>query len=119
MFNILKEIEKIDVSKKNIIKLFKENVKGVDVCLKKYKFNNSRNKPDIDGYEMKIYSNSITIGDFSADEYIFLKEGKRTCINTLNNWDHGIELTRNEFISSFGSSNKNNRFSWSGRSAPT
>ena len=42
---------------------------------------NSKNEPDIFGYEMKKNSSKITFGDFSASEYLFSK--KREILNKL------------------------------------
>jgi hypothetical protein len=128
----------IDSDKEEIIKLFYNNVKGVEICLKninvkhcgkegywletKMKIkHNSKNEPDINGYEMKKYSNKTTLGDFSASEYIFSNKNKRNNINILNNWTDEIKLSRNDFIKTFGNPNlnKNNRYSWSGCCVPT
>tara|TARA_B100001093_G_scaffold172563_1_gene165381 strand:- start:2184 stop:3011 length:828 start_codon:yes stop_codon:yes gene_type:complete len=106
--------------KKVIIDTFMKNVKG-----KKYDKNgnnkhcgseghwleeqmnikpNSLNEPDNLGYEQKKYSSKITFGDWSASKYRF----------------HEKDLTRKEFLESFGSKNpiKNNRYSWSGKVFP-
>lgn len=80
---------------------------------------NSINEPDLLGYEMKKSSNKITFGDFSASEYLFSK--KKETIESMNNWEKNQHvLTREEFITYFGSSNplKNNRYSWSGKCVP-
>ena len=76
---------------------------------------NSKNEPDINGYEMKKYSNKTTLGDFSASEYAFSSKNKRNNINILNNWTYEIKLNRNDFIKTFGNPNlnKNNIYSWS------
>lgn len=82
---------------------------------------NSKNEPDINGYEMKKYSNKkITLGDFSASEYAFSGKNKRNNINILNNWHDEIKLSRTDFIRLFGNKNiKKNRYSWSGTCVPT
>lgn len=122
--------------KKNIIDLFVKNVKGKKVCLEgnikhcgkegnwlEKMMNikhNSKNEPDINGYEMKKFTNKkTTLGDFSASEYAYSKN--RTNINILNDWNDNIKLSRNEFIKTFGNPNpnKNNRYSWSGICVPT
>jgi len=127
-----------DINKQHIITLFNNNVKGVKICLDgqntkhcgkeghwlETKMNikhNSKNEPDINGYEMKKSSNKITIGDFSASEYIFSGKNKRNIINFLNNWTDEIKISRSDFIKTFGhfNSNKQNRYSWSGSCVPT
>ena len=82
----------IDIDKQQIITLFNNNVKGREICLEGQNINhdgkeghwletkmgikhNSKNEPDINGYEMKKSSNKITLGDFSASEYAFSKKG--------------------------------------------
>jgi hypothetical protein len=134
-----KEKEKeIDSDKQQIITLFNDNVKGVDICLEKYNKkhcgkeghwlenkmhikHNGKNKPDINGYEMKKSSKKTTLGDFSASEYVFSKKNKRNIINNKNNWTDDIIINRTEFIHYFGDPNvnKNNRYSWSGSCVPT
>jgi len=128
----------MDLNKQTILDLFNKNVKGIDICLKDYNKNhcgkeghwlelkmgikhNSKNEPDIYGYELKKYSNKITLGDFSANEYIFSGKNKRNNINILNNWNDDITINKNEFIKIFGNPNpkKNNRYSWSGSCIPT
>ncbi len=64
---------------------------------------NSKNEPDILGYEMKKESKKITFGDFSASEYIFSKNKQE--INKFNKWKENITMTRDEFIQYFGMSN--------------
>jgi hypothetical protein len=77
---------------------------------------NSRNEPDIYGYEMKKYSTKITFGDFSASEYLF--SSTKNELDFLNNLD--LKLSRNDFIRFFGNPNpkKHNRYSWSGSCIP-
>ncbi len=65
---------------------------------------NSKNLPDIFGYEMKKESVKITFGDFSASKYLY---------SPPNN-----KITRTDFIRIFGTA-KNGRFSWSGSCVPT
>jgi len=124
--------------KKNIIEKFYKNVKGVKFILKNQNKNhdgkeghwlekqmnikhNSKNEPDIDGYEMKKESSKTTIGDFSASEYLFSTKNKRNNINKYNNWTDDIKITKSDFIHYFGNPNikKNNRYSWSGSCVPT
>ena len=77
---------------------------------------NSKNEPDIHGYEMKKYSSKITVGDFSASEYLF--SSSRPIIDKFN--DKQYEIDRTRFIRFAGTSKpfKNNRFSWSGSCVP-
>jgi hypothetical protein len=79
---------------------------------------NSKNEPDINGFEMKKSANKTTLGDFSATEYAFSNE--RYYINNYNNWTDDVKITRQEFIHYFGNPNikKYNRYSWSGRACP-
>lgn len=128
-------IENIDI-KQNIITKFNTCVKGKEIYLEGQNIkhcgkeghwletnmgikHNSKNEPDINGYEMKKESAKTTLGDFSASEYAFSK--KRDLINNLNKWDNKIKLTRSEFIKTFGNPNpiKGNRYSWSGSCVPT
>lgn len=130
------KIEILD-DKYKIIKLFNDNVKGVEITIVNINNNhcgkegywletkmgikhNSKNEPDIYGYEMKKMSNKTTLGDFNASEYVFSKKNKRNEINILNNWTDNIILSRNDFIKIFGNQNinKNNRYSWSGSCIP-
>jgi hypothetical protein len=122
------------MDKQYIISLFTTNVKGVEICLEgnvnhdgkeghwlEQKMgikHNAKNEPDINGYEMKKFSNKITLGDFSASEYVFSK--KRHSINELNNWTEVEKMDRTTYIRTFGNPNpkKNNRYSWSGSCVP-
>lgn len=125
-------------NKQKIITLFNNNVKGIDVSVTDQNKNhcgkeghwlekqmgikhNSKNEPDIFGYEMKTFSNKTTLGDFSASEYAFSGKNKRNYINTLNNWTDAFIINRSDFIKTFGNPNptKNNRYSWSGSCVPT
>ena len=70
-----------------IIKIFNENVKNKPIIIDKDKKHdgceghwlenkmgckhNNKNKPDLYGYELKKYSNTITLGDFSASKYLY------------------------------------------------
>ena len=127
-----------DADKQQIITLFQNNVKGVEICLEGQNLNhcgkeghwletkigikhNSKNEPDINGYEMKKSSSKTTLGDFSASEYAFSGKNKRNTINHLNNWTDEIKISRSDFIKIFGNPNpsKNNRHSWSGSCVPT
>lgn len=128
----------IDIDKQYIITLFNTRVKGVEIILKGHKINhcgkeghwletkmgikhNANNEPDINGYEMKKSSIKITLGDFTASEYIFSRKNKRNIINYLNNWTDEIKISKGDFIRTFGNPNpnKNNRYSWSGSCVPT
>lgn len=130
-------IEKYN-AKQQIITLFINNVKGVEIYTEEQNANhcgkeghwlekrmgikhNANNEPDILGYEMKISSNKTTLGDFSASEYAFSGKNKRNIINIANNWTDEIKMNRCDFIRIFGNSNpkKNNRYSWSGSCVPT
>ena len=130
-------MNEIDIDKQQIITLFNNNVKGIEIILDNQHINhcgkeghwletkmgikhNSKNEPDINGYEMKKFSNKTTLGDFSASEYAFSKKNKRTNINILNNWTDKIKFTRSDFIKTFGNlnPNKNNRYAWSGSCVP-
>jgi hypothetical protein len=126
----------MDDRKKQIIELFNKNVKGkaIDISNMNRRHagaeghwleermelqHNSRNSPDIFGYEMKKESKKITFGDFSASEYIYSK--RKPIINETNKWiDENIQMTRNEFIKYFGNANmkKHGRYSWSGKCVP-
>ena len=128
----------IDIDKQQIVTLFNNNVKGVEICLdgqnakhcgkeghwletKMGLKHNAKNEPDIHGYEMKTSSSKTSLGDYSASEYAFSKINKRNSINHMNNWTDEIKLNRNDFIITWGNSNpkKNNRHSWSGSCVPT
>jgi hypothetical protein len=119
-------------SKQYIIDLFVNNVKNKKINIKHNEKkhdgveghwletqmgikHNSKNEPDILGYEMKKESKKITFGDFSASEYLFSKNKQE--INKFNKWKENITMTRDEFIQYFGNPNKNkeNRYSWSGK----
>ena len=80
-----------------IVELFIQNIKGREVCLnnKNKKHcgkeghwleaqmglkHNSKNEPDIYGYEMKKSSPKTTLGDYSASEYAFSKKNKHITI---------------------------------------
>ncbi len=121
-----------------IVELFIQKIKGREVCLdnKNEKHcgkeghwletqmglkHNSKNEPDLYGYEMKKSSPKTTLGDYSASEYAFSKKNKRNIINQNNNWNDDNKLERSDFIKIFGNPNpaKNNRYSWSGSCVPT
>lgn len=118
--------------KKHIIELFNKNIRNKKIILDKSTYHNgkegfwlekqmnikhnSRNEPDLYGFEMKKHSKKITFGDFSASEYLF--SNKKPYINCINN--SKFDINRKDFIKLFGNKNplKNNRFSWSGSSFP-
>ena len=80
---------------------------------------NSKNEPDIRGYEMKKSSTKITFGDFSASEYAFSKS--KAIIDGNNKWDsENVRMSRSEFVRYFGTpkETKHDRFSWSGKCVP-
>jgi hypothetical protein len=130
--DLVNEIINNLIDKLEIIEIFRKKIKGNTPDLKKYNNkhsgklghwletqmnikHNSKNEPDINGYEMKKKSNKITLGDFSASEYLFSKDKK--FINEKNNWSVDyVKITRDEFIKIFGTQKetKNNRYSWSG-----
>ena len=129
----LNNFDNIIDGKKLIINIFNRNVKGQKFSLKFNKkshdgseghwleklFNighNNYNSPDIFGYELKKKSNKITLGDFSANEYLFSKNKPK--INQYNNEEY--EMDRTLFIRTFGNSNstRSSRFSWSGKCIP-
>ena len=138
MINILHKAIEHDIYKQQIITLFNNNVKGIEINLEEQTINhcgkeghwlekqmginhNKKNEPDINGYEMKKSSSKTTLGDFSASEYAFSGKNKRNSINNLNDWNDEIKLSRSDFIKTFGNPNpnKNNRYSWSGSCVPT
>ena len=142
MVSLTEKLSELDVNidndKQYIIKKFKDNVQGIEICLdgQNMKHNgkeghwlekkmgikpNSKNEPDIYGYEMKKSASKTTLGDYSACEYIFSRKNKRNSINMMNEWTDEINLSRNDFIKIFGNPNpeKNNRYSWSGSCVPT
>lgn len=108
-----------------ILELFDKNVKGKQFIGKKSYCGeeghwleiqmgikpNSKNEADLYGYEMKKSSIKITFGDWSASCYLF---------STKNNILTDKKITRYEFIKYFGEKNsqKNNRYSWSGKCFP-
>lgn len=130
----LQEIDSID--KMVIIELFRKNIKGKKIELGNYNSkhsgkeghwlekqmnlnHNSKNEPDINGYEMKKDSKKITFGDFSASEYLFSKIKQN--INEKNKWsDDFVNITKDQFIKVFGTQKplKHNRYSWSGKCVP-
>lgn len=116
------------INRNKIVSIFNKNVKG-----KKYKSknkhdgseghwlenlfglkHNSRNEPDIYGFELKKCSKKITFGDFSATEYLFSKK-KEYILNT--NGYKNIDITREDFINIFGDYKKD-KSSWSGKCFP-
>lgn len=117
--------------KQIIIDMFMQNIKGKKVLIDKTHCgseghwletqmgitHNSKNLPDIYGYEMKKSSKKITIGDFSASEYLF--SINKPIIDKINKWNPSVSITRIEFIRYFGSiKHKKNRYSWSGSCIP-
>jgi hypothetical protein len=109
----------VDADIITIINLFVKNIKGVNVSLSnrndkhcgkeghwleekmQIKINRD-NKPDICGFEMKKLSKKITLGDFSASEYLYSCKNKRKVINVLNELSDDIKISRNEFIHFLG-----------------
>jgi hypothetical protein len=76
---------------------------------------NSKCEPDMDGYELKTESAKTTLGDWSANEYVFSK--RRDTLNKINNWTNQHQMSRRKFIETFGTK-KNGRYSWSGSCFP-
>lgn len=125
----------LEQGKLDIIQRFNANVRGVEIRLegnakhcgkeghwletKMGLAHNSKNEPDLNGYEMKKFSKKTTLGDFSASEYLF--SSKRPYINALNGWTDDVKMSRSDFIQTFGSPNagKKDRYSWSGKCVPT
>jgi len=130
-------VHKFDKDKLDIVELFRKNIKEKKIELENYNnkhdgkeghwlekqmniIHNSKNEPDINGYEMKKDSKKITFGDFSASEYLFSKDKKY--INEKNEWDNNlVNITKEQFIKFFGTQKplKHNRYSWSGNCIPT
>lgn len=123
----------LEEKKKYIINKFINNVKNKEILITNNKHDgseghwlekqmgvthNSKNEPDILGFEMKKESSKITFGDFSASEYLFSKN--KILLNNFNKWNNDNSITRTEFIRYFGHPNKlkNNRYSWSGKCVP-
>lgn len=110
-----------------IVSLFFKKVKNQDIIIEnkndgsegkwlEHQFGikpNSKNEPDLFGYELKKYSKKITLGDFSASEYPFSSEKVRKHIS--------LSIPRTTFIQIFGEPNpmKQNRYSWSGSCVPS
>jgi hypothetical protein len=83
-------------SKKRIIDLFNQNVRNKTITLTgnlhygsvghwlESQMNisrNCKNEPDIDGFEMKKFSQKISFGDFSATEYAFTRKERKKYIS--------------------------------------
>ncbi len=111
------------IFQKKVVSLFNKNIKGKFFLKKRSHWGeeghwlekqigilpNSKNQPDIYGFEMKSQTSSkTTFGDWSASYYIF-----------KNKKNFKSNLTRNEFLRIFGKLNqKKGRFSWSGEPIP-
>lgn len=122
------------IKMKTIVQLFNNNVLNKAIDLSKYNANhcgkeghwlekkmglehNSKNQPDIMGYEMKKMANKITYGDYGASEYLFSKQIPHIC--KINNWNNKPVVTRDKYIQYFGNYNeKKKRYSWSGICVP-
>jgi hypothetical protein len=124
------ELNKNSITKEAIIKLFEENVKGKKYINGKDDHDggegqwleklmnlapNSKNAPDIGGYEMKKESKKISFGDWSG-EYLF--SAKRKSLTEINKKD--IHVSKEDFCKYFGNKNeeKEDRYSWSGSCVP-
>ena len=86
-------------SKQRIIELFNQNVRNKTITLTgnlhygsvghwlETQMNisrNCKNEPDIDGFEMKKFSQKISFGDFSATEYAFTRKERKQYISLLD-----------------------------------
>lgn len=124
------------IKKMEIVKIFDDNVRNVEINLENYSLThdgkeghwleskmglkcNSKNEPDIYGFELKKSSSKITLGDFSASEYLF--SNVKPALNKFNNFKEDFKVNRSDFIKYFGNPNpkKNNRYSWSGKCVPS
>lgn len=78
---------------------------------------NSRKDADYKGFELKAESSKVSVGDYTADEYLYspAPHGLRRI-----NGDKHIYMEKNEFIRTFGYPNdsKGGRFGWTGRASP-
>lgn len=128
-----KEEKSMDKNKAELIKIFRENVKGkkADVTGKNIRHDgrkghwleeqfcikaNANNAADILGYELKNETTSkTTFGDWSANRYIF-RNGEYTHLFA----GHTNYEKKDSFCYIFGKPNKekNNRYSWSGSPVP-
>lgn len=115
-----------DNTSKLIIDIFKKNIFGKSCNIKPYDCSegqwleqqfgiksNSKNAPDIYGYELKKDSKKITFGDWSATEYIYSKNKP-----TIDNINKNINITKDDFFNYFGTIT-NERLSWSGNCIPS
>ena len=119
-----------------IVRIFNANVRHIHINLEHYPGRhdgkeghwleskmglqlNSKNEPDMYGFELKKSSSKITLGDFSASEYLFSKT--TTVLDKENRFDGELKVDRSDFIRYFGTPKveKNNRYSWSGKCVPT
>jgi hypothetical protein len=134
-FENINKYDEYMLEKTEIMSTFEKKVKNIPIIAKNSKNcgdeghcletlmgiqHNSKNEPDIGGFEMKKQSAKITLGDFTASEYIFSAYNKRSLLNDINGWDCSVSMSRTDFIHLFGSPNplKNNRYSWSGKCVP-
>lgn len=131
LYNIIYELNSINILKNKIIELFYENIKDKKFDKKTNTHcgsegqwlenllgikSNSFNKPDLFGFEMKKKSYKITFGDFTANEYIFSKN--KPILNKLNKWTN-FNISRDLFMKYFGNYNESKkRYSWSGKAIP-
>lgn len=78
---------------------------------------NSDKEADYKGFELKKNSRKVTIGDWTADEYLYSRSAPR--LRGINGESH-LYVDKNEFIRLFGYPNdaKQGRFAWSGRATP-
>lgn len=122
-----------DERKKEIIELFRNNVKGKspDVCginphhdgkkghWLEHQFgvaSNGNNAPDLYGFELKCDTSSkTTFGDWSANVYVYTNPKYSSFFEGKAKYQK-----QNSFVKIFGKPNaeKNNRYSWSGEPTP-
>lgn len=121
----------MDVNKKELIRIFRENVKGKKPDLTgmtsthdgkkghwlERQFHieaNCDNAADILGYELKNETRGVTtFGDWSANKYIFTDKKYSNIFYYSTKKDN-----QNIFCRIFGKANENGRYSWSGTPIP-
>lgn len=126
----VREREKV---KREIARIFRERVRGMRYCefetrehcgseghWLESRFNirpNSRKDADYKGFELKVDSPKVSVGDYTADEYLYSQaaHGLRRI-----NGDRHLYMEKTEFIRTFGYPNdsKGGRFGWTGRASP-
>lgn len=78
---------------------------------------NSRVDADYKGFELKADSPKVSVGDWTADEYLYNRSAPH--LQRINGNKH-IYMDKNEFIRTFGYKNdsRDGRFGWAGRASP-